>query len=124
MTWSQIKLVLGRTAEHPAGSDVRGYDIIAPLTADGHLDEAAWRENKQKARVHRFWAGEKDEVGTLIHTRHRTWAFSYVPGEDDDEPIFKLESHTFKEGEYLTIVENDGEALPFLVANVSPLQTK
>ena len=121
MAWCKIKLVLGRTQAYPNGSMSHGYDIIAPLTADDHLDEAAWREDKKRSRVHRFWAGEPDEVGTLIHTRHRTWAFSYAPGEDDDEPIFKLETHTFKEGEYLTITEHDGEAMPFLVANVERL---
>ncbi len=122
MTWMKIKLVLGRTEDHPSGSSAHGYDIVAPLTADGHLDEAAWRADKRAARVHRFWAGEPDEVGALIHTRHRTWAFSYAPGEDDDEPIFRLDTHVFRQGEYLTITEHDGQALPFLVASVSPLE--
>jgi len=122
MAWMKIKLFLGRTEDHPSGSTAHGYDIVAPLTEDGHLDEAAWRENKKKSRVHRFWEGEADEVGTLIHTRHRTWAFSYAPGEDDDEPIFKLETHVVRQGEYLTITEHDGEALPFVVASVSPLE--
>ena len=122
MVWSVIKLKLGRTEAFPSGSADHGYDIVAPLTDDGHLDEEVWRENRGKARVHRFWKGEADEVGTLIHTRHRTWAFSYAPGEDDDEPIFKLEQHQFKEGEYLTITEHDGDPLPFLVANVRPLE--
>ena len=121
MSWSHIKLVLARTADHTSGSTAYGFDIVAPLTRDGHLDEVVWRDNKSKARVHRYWAGEPDEVGTLIHTRHRNWAFSYAPGEDDDEPIFKLETHTFKEGEYLTITDHDGDALPFLVAKVSRL---
>lgn len=124
MTWSLIKLVLGRTPDHPEGSIACGYDVVAPLTADGHFDEVAWRADKQKSRVHRFWTDENDEVGRLIHTRHRTWAFSYAPGEDDDEPIFKLEAHAIREGEYLTIAEKDGEPLPFLVANVSPLDAK
>lgn len=122
MGWKQIKLVLGRTDEYPSGSSEHGYDIIAPLTIDGHLDEEAWRAERKRARVHRFWAGEDDEVGTLIRTRHRTWAISYKAGEDDDEPFFKLETHIFNQGEYLTITETNGEALPFLVANVRPLE--
>ena len=121
MAWSVIKLVLARTDEFPNGSTAHGYDIVAPLSEDGHLDEAAWRADKAKSRVHRFWEGEEDEVGTLIHTRHRTWAFSYEPGEDDDEPIFKLEQHVFREGEYLPITDHEGDALPFIVANVRSL---
>jgi len=122
MTWSVMKLVLGRCDDYPQGSLAHGYDIVAPLTPDGHLDEAAWRAAKQKSRVRRFWQGEPDELGTIIHTRHRTWAFSYKPGEDDDEPVFKLEDHRFAEGKYITIRGHDGEASTFLVAEVHSLE--
>jgi hypothetical protein len=71
--------------------------------------------------VRRFWDGEDEEHGHLIHTRHRTWAFSYAPGEDDDEPIFHLESHRLAEGEYVTITETDGTALPFRISAMAPV---
>ena len=45
MGWSVIKPVLGRTGDHPSGSNAHGYDIGAPLDPDGHLDEAAWQED-------------------------------------------------------------------------------
>ena len=124
MAWSVIRLVLGRTEKFPNGSTQHGYDVVAPLTEDGHLDEDAWRKDKKKARVRRFWAGDPDEVGTIVHTRGRKWAFSYAPGLDDDEPLFKLEQHRIVEGEYLTVTEHDGSALPFLVANVEPLSRR
>ena len=71
--------------------------------------------------MRRFWEGDDDESGHLVHTRHRTWAFSYRPGEDDDEPIFKLDRHVFTAGEYVSVTEHDGVTRPFRVASVMPL---
>lgn len=122
MSWQHIRLNLGRTATFPDGSNTHGYDIVAPITNDGSLDEAAWRKDKKRSRIRRFWHGEPDEVGNLIHTRHRTWAFSYAPGEDDDEVIFHLETHKFNVGEYITITEPDGEAMPFKIVALAPLK--
>lgn len=121
MTWSAIHLELARSTEHPNGSPAYGYDLVAPLTADGVLDETAWREGKKHARVRRFSANQSDEVGALIHTRHRTWAFSYEPGEDDDEPVFKLQTHVVRPGEYLSITEHDGETRTFRIISIRPL---
>ncbi len=121
MAWRAIRLELARSADHPNGDAGHGYDIVAPLTPDDVFDEDAWRADKGKSRVRRFSAGEDDEIGTLIHTRHRTWAFSYEPGEDDDEPVFKLETHAFRPGEYVSITEHDGETRTFRVRSVRPL---
>lgn len=121
MTWQHIKLTLARTPEFAGGSDKHGYDLVAPINSEGLLDEAAWRSDKSKAYVRRFWDGEDEEHGHLIHTRHRTWAFSYAPGEGDDEPIFHLESHRLAEGEYVTITETDGTALPFRISAMAPV---
>lgn len=121
MTWQHLRLTLARTPEFAAGSEKHGYDLVAPVNDDGLLDETIWRANKTKAHVRRFWDGEEDEHGHLIHTRHRTWAFSYAPGEEDDEPIFHLESHLLAEGEYVTITEKDGTALPFRISAMAPV---
>lgn len=118
MAFKTIRLELARSAEFPEGSSARGYEIHAPLTADGHLDEDAWRAQKAAATVRRFWPDEDDQQGTLIHTRHRTWAFSYEPGEDDDTPLFHLETHIFKEGEYISIREHDGTTLTYRVTRI------
>lgn len=120
MPWRKIRLELGRTAEFVTGSALRGYELIAPLDADGILDVAAWRDDRARAKVRRFWEGEPDAHGELIHTRHRSWAFSYEPGEDDDTPLFRLEKHRLVPGEYVSIREEDGETLPFKVIAVQP----
>lgn len=122
MGFSLIRLELARNKDFPEGASNRGYELKAPLTADGHLDEEAWRENKAQCAVTRFWPGEPDQTGALIRTRRRSWAFSYEPGEEDDTPFFHLETHRFVPGEYVSIRETDGETLTYTVARVTPLK--
>jgi hypothetical protein len=84
-------LELARTAEYPEGSSQRGYEFVAPLTDDGHLDEAEWRTQRDGCTVHRFWAGENDEYGRLVHHGGERWAFWYDPlGDEGEEPIFRF----------------------------------
>jgi hypothetical protein len=117
VTLKLIRLELARTKDFPDGSQKRGYEFTAPLAADGHLDAEGWKDYRQACTVLRFWGDrEGDEHGQLIHGRGGRWAFSYEPGDDDDEPIFKFDRHSFAEGEYVTVTEHDGVARPFRVA--------
>ena len=47
----------------------------------------------------------------------------YAVGEDDDEPIFHLETHRIRKDEYLTLTENDGEVQPFRIAECDDAQS-
>ncbi|MBM3518215.1 MAG: hypothetical protein FJX56_10195 [Alphaproteobacteria bacterium] len=118
MALKTIRLELARTREFPAGSSTRGYEFAAPLTEEGYLDTEAWPSARRACRVVRFWENEDDRVGELHHTRHRTWAFSYQPGEEDDEAFYRIEGHVFRVGEYVTITEQDGQVLTFKVVSV------
>lgn len=118
MAFKTIRLELARTPEFPEGSKEHGYEFTLPLDADGHIDADAWQAAKDRCKVRRFWGPEDPEEGYLIHTRHRTWAFSYAPGEEDDEPFFRFEDHVFKEGEYVSLAGHDGEVHPFRVVSV------
>lgn len=93
MTWKTIRLELARTPEFPDGSPDHGYEFVVPLDAEDHIDVEAWGADKKACTVRRFWGEEDFEEGTLIHTRHRSWAFSYAPGEEDDEPFSRFDSH-------------------------------
>ena len=115
----RIRLELARTREFPEGNPGCGYEFVAPLDRDGHLDAEAWPEVKARCTVRRFWVGASDELGRLIRTRNKSWAFSYAPGEDDDEPIFKLDRHLMQVGQYVTITEHHGIARPFRVVGVT-----
>lgn len=118
MPLKTIRLELARTKEFPDGSSAHGYEFTAPLDAEGHLDLDAWKDHRQLCIVHRFWPGEEDEHGQLQRTRGGRWVFSYEPGDEDDEPIFKFDKHAFAEGEYVSITEHDGVSRPFRVVNV------
>lgn len=118
MALKTIRLELARMPEFPDGSPEHGYVFVVPLDSDGRIDEERWREDKRACTVTRFWGDEEPETGYLIHTRHRQWAFSYAPGEEDDEPFFRFEDHAFREGEYVSLTGHDGEIYPFRVVEV------
>ncbi len=120
MSLKRIRLELARTPAFPEGSRSHGYEFTAPLDARGHLNSAAWPTAKAACTVRRFWDGTPDEHGTLIHRKNNSWAFSYAPGEDDDEPIFRFDRHLFVVGEYVTVTEHDGVARPFRVSDIAP----
>ena len=122
MALQHIRIELARCAEFPEGSAAHGYEFIAPLTPDGHLNAEVWRENKDACTVKRFWGDEDEEHGHLVHLGNG-WRFHY-PGDDfdEDEPLFKLDRHTLLEGDYVSISEEDG-LMTFKVVSVreSPL---
>jgi hypothetical protein len=64
---NRILLNLAQSREFSDGSSRHGYDFIAPLDADGHIDPALWRKYRNYCRVRRFWQGQEDEVGRLVH---------------------------------------------------------
>src|ERR1700676_5432845 len=97
---NRILLTLARSREFPDGSSRHGYDFIAPLDPEGHIDPILWKKYRDYCRVRRFWAGEDDEVGRLVHkpggAEHARWVFEYDPGrDDDDEAGYKLSEHAF-----------------------------
>ncbi len=121
MTWYRIRLDLARTKEFPQGSASRCYLLRIPLTGEGLIDEAARQAAPARATVRRFWPNQSDLSGYVVHTP-RGWAFSYRPGEEDDEAVFHLESHPMRVGNYVTLTEPDGQQLPFRVASIERVE--
>jgi hypothetical protein len=121
MSLKRVRLELAREPGHPAGSARHGYEIIAPLDDEGHLDAALWANKRQACTVNRFWEGEEPRHGHLTHIGGH-WRFHY-PGDDADadDPIYKLASHRILIGEYLSIDEDDGERHTFKIVVVEPL---
>ncbi len=116
MTWKTIRLELGRTADHPNGSSAHAYVFRVPLNDEGFIEPEVLKEAEKRPVVRRFWPGQADQSGVVIASP-KGWAFSYKVGEEDDEAIFRLKDHPLKVGEYLTITETDGSALPFRVVS-------
>jgi hypothetical protein len=120
MSLRNVRLELARDPNFPEGSTRHGYEFTAPLTAEGRIDRDEWRKHRTDCQVRRFWDGEDDEIGHLIHTQGRRWKFHYdlAGDEDDDEAGYRFEDHVFKDGEYVSIREHDGELRTFRVVSV------
>ncbi len=124
MALSKIVMHLARNpqAGFAEGDRRHGYLLIAPLTRDGLLDEAAWREHRAECTVRAFTPGEAVRDGLLARRGHN-WFFDYDRSEtDDDEPVFKLEQHTFAVGEYVTIRDKDETPLVYRIDSVEPVR--
>lgn len=120
MTLMTIRLELGRTRGFPQGDPSHGYEFVAPLNSQGHLDAEEWRLEKGRCAVRSFRPGQSDRRGMLCHVG-QGWRFDYLPGRsDDDEPFFKLDRHVIAAGLYVTVKE-DGVERPFRIAAVRPL---
>jgi len=123
MALTRIRLELARTPNHPEGSSAHGYEFIAPLTEEDHIDAEAWRDLKDQCKVFRFWDGEPDEHGKLRHVG-QGWRFDYkAEEEEDDEPFFKLDRHALVAGAYVSITEHDGVQRAFRVISAVPVAT-
>jgi hypothetical protein len=101
---------------YPDGSAAHAYVLRLPLDAGGLIDAGHLHDAGERSVVRRFWPGEPDQTGVVIR-KGRGWAFSYAPGDADDEALFHLENHPIAVGRYLTITEADGRQLPFKVVH-------
>jgi hypothetical protein len=111
-----VTLTLARCREHPDGHAGCGYDIVAPLGPDGRLDVDLWRRARDHCRVRRFWAGEPDRHGRLVHRAGgpggATWLIDYDDRtREDDEPGFRLGGHRLVVGEYVSIRDAERDLL-------------
>ena len=121
----RIRLNLARSKDFPSGSSRHGYEFVAPLDANGHIDPNLWHKHRDHCRVRRFWEGEDDEIGRLVHKpgsqEHARWVFDYdETAEEDDEAGYRFGAHAFRPGEYVSIRDEDGEMHTFQVVSVEP----
>ena len=77
--------------------------------------------------MRRFWEGDDDIVGHLIHkpggAEHARWTFEYGRGAaTDDEAGYRFGLHKFQPGEYVSIRDEDGELHTFVVKVVEPVE--
>ena len=122
MSLSRIVMRLARNpgTEFAGGDDHRGYSLTAPLTPDGHIDEAAYAKAKAQCTVRRFTPDEDATDGRLAK-RGARWFFDYEADETaDDEPVHRLGDHRFAVGEYVTVADEDGRPLTYKVVEVQP----
>ena len=119
----RIRLELARDHDFPEGSSRHGYEFVAPLDANGHIDAEAWKKVRAQCRVVRFSEGEEDEIGHLVRKPGGFWAFHYyIHGDaDDDESGYRFGSHVFRPGEYVSIRDQDDRLRAYQVISVQDL---
>lgn len=120
MSLSRIVLRLARNpgTEFADGDDHRGYTLTAPLTADGLIDEAAFKSARAKAIVRHFTPDEDVQEGVL-NKRGASWFFDYGDEGEDAEPLYRIGEHKFAVGEYVSITDEDGRLLTYKVTDVA-----
>jgi hypothetical protein len=121
--FKRIRLNLARSKEFPQGSARHGYEFVAPLDANSHIDVEQWKRDRAHCRVRRFWEGEEDQVGLVVHKpggpEHGRWVFDYdQTAEEDDESGYRFGAHAFRPGEYVSIRDEDGEMHTLQVVSV------
>ena len=114
-----MRLARNPGTEFADGDDHRGYTLVAPLTADGHLDAAAYAKARGACTVRRFAPDEDPADGRLVHSGAR-WYFDYEEGDVEvDEPVYRLGQHRFAVGEYVSVTDEDGRLLTYKVTDVA-----
>ncbi|MDB5598567.1 MAG: hypothetical protein JWN71_611 [Xanthobacteraceae bacterium] len=121
----RIRLELARSKDFPNGSPEHGYEFVAPLDTKAHIDADLWRKHREHCGVRRFWKGDEDQIGKLVHkpggAENARWVFDYDnTAEDDDEAGYRFGAHKFAPGEYVSIKDEDGEMHTFVVVSVEP----
>lgn len=119
----RVRLELAREPGHPEGSRNIGYEFIAPISDDGRILEDVYAQLKERCRVRRFNEDEPDEVGHVVRKRGGAWAFHYdIHGDPThDDTGFRLNTHRFVPGEYVSIREPDGDLKTYRVITVLEL---
>lgn len=85
----RITLHLARLKEFPSGSASHGYEFVAPLDPQGHIDAHLWQKYREHCGVRRFWNGDDEQIGRLVHkpggAEHARWVFDYDAASTDDD---------------------------------------
>ncbi|MDQ0469827.1 hypothetical protein [Labrys wisconsinensis] len=125
----RIILHLARAPDHPDGSDRIGYELLAPLDGDGHLDPIGWQQVRALCHVRRFAPDEPERGGLLVHrpggTGGATWLIDFGRGAaGDDESGHRLETHVFRKGECISIGNARRRLRTFRIVDVQPVRER
>jgi hypothetical protein len=114
-----MRLARNPGTEFADGDDHRGYALVAPLTPEGKLDEAAFRAHKAAFTVRHF-AHDEDPLEGKLARRGGRWFFDYGDDAEADEPLYRIGEHRFAVGEYVSVTDEDGRLLTYKVTEVAP----
>ena len=114
-----IRLELAREAGHPEGATDQGYDIVAPLDAEGRLDGDALRAEPDRGHVRRFSGNETVSAGRLRQGPGGQWVLDMDQGEAEDAVGFRFGDERFVAGEYVSLSLPSGDQHTYAVARVA-----
>ncbi|MDP3803097.1 hypothetical protein [Brevundimonas sp.] len=114
-----IRLELAREADHPAGDPTEGYDIVAPLDAEGRLDGDALRAEPERGHVRSFLSGQTAGTGRLRHGPGGSWTLDLDGGDAGDALGFRFADERFVAGEYVSLTSPSGGQHTYVVARVA-----
>ena len=119
MSLSRIVMRLARNpgTEFAEGDDHRGYTLVAPLTADGKIDDGEYRKRRDACTVRHF-APDEDAYEGRLGKRGDRWFFDYGDKVELAEPLYRLGQHRFALGEYVSITDEDGRLLTYKVTDI------
>ncbi len=118
MKLTRVIMRLARNPGYPDGDASRGYTIVAPLDADGHLDVELWRANKEACTVRRFSPIQEEIADGVLTNRGGHWFFHYdEEHEGADEPVYRLADHQLRVGDYVAIKEHNEDSLTYIVSD-------
>jgi len=120
-TFQHIRLELAREPDHPRGDGSTGYDLVAPLDADGRLDPVALKAEPDRSHVRRFVDDETVATGRLRHTAEDRWILDLDPGDAEDVTGFRLGEEKFVLGEYVSLLTTRGTQHTYAVKRLQPV---
>lgn len=120
-TLTHIRLELAREPGAPAGNPQDGWDIVAVLDSDGRLDPSGCRDQAGRLHVRRFESNQTVATGTLRQGPGGRWLLDLAPEDAPDATGFRFGEERFVPGEYVSLIDADGETHTFVVARSAPL---
>jgi len=120
-TFQHIRLELAREAGHPQGDAGSGYDLVAPLDAEGRLDLDAAKAEPDRCHVRRFVDDATTATGHLRHTTGDRWLLDLDPGDANDVTGYRLGEEKFVLGEYVSLLTASGAQHTYMVKQLQPV---
>jgi hypothetical protein len=120
-TLTHIRLELAREPGAPAGNPQDGWDIVAVLDADGKLDADGCRDQSDRLHVRRFEDDQTVATGTLRQGPGGKWMLDLAPEDAPDATGFRFGEERFVTGEYVSLIDADGDTHPYVVAKSAAL---
>ena len=114
---AHVRAVLASGPGMPGGSIAQGLDMVVPLTPQGRMDEVALIAADAPLPARRFRPDREDWTGVLVAT---DGGFALQSENSRDDPIWAMEAHVFRPGDYVTLRRPNGEEMVFRIVAVDP----